>query len=102
MNDCHYYLQSELIIEYTDKNGRRCVIKTMRKLERCYITEETSFDFDKEVERILSKKNYDKILYENGWIKESYRKKYANILCREFKEVTNIRKIYKKTTSWKQ
>ncbi len=111
---CDYYVQSELIIEYIDKMGRNSVIHTNLSLDKGYIFNYTDFDSDDddetkykkylvEIERKIEDNTYNKILFENNaWVKESYRKKYEEQLKREFKEIVEIKKIYKKVTAWKR
>jgi len=56
-----------------------------------------------EIERKIKKNTYDKIIFDNDiWIKESYKKRYQGLFKREFKEIDNIKKIYKTNIAWKK
>ena len=110
----NYYIQTELVIEYLDKMGRLSFIYTNRSVNRGYIyqppdydsddDEETSYKkYQNELERKIKENTYNKVLFENNaWIKDSYRKKYEERFKREFKDVDNVKKIYKKVTAWER
>jgi hypothetical protein len=111
---CDYYIQSEIVIEYIDKMGRKSVIHTNLERNNKYIYNYNDYDSDDdqetadkkylaEIERQIKQNTYDKVLFDNNdWIKESYKKKYDEQLKREFKEIFIIKKIYKKVTAWKR
>jgi hypothetical protein len=111
---CDYYVQTELVIEYINKIGRLSYIYTDRVIGKGYIYEPPDYDSDDdletmdkkynaEIKRRIEENTYNKILFENDiWIKESYKTKYNERLIRDFKEIYNIKKIYKKTTAWKR
>jgi hypothetical protein len=111
---CDYYVQTELVIEYLNKMGRLSYIYTDRVIDKGYIYNPPDYDSDDdletmnkkyhaEIKRRIEENTYNKILFENDiWIKESYKTKYNERLMREFKEIYNIKKIYKKTTAWKR
>lgn len=111
---CDYYVQTELVIEYLDKMGRKSTIYTDRSIEKGYIFQPSDYDsdddwetagkkYDAEIDRKIKKNTYNKLIFDNNtWIKDSYRKKYEDKFKRELKEIDNILKIYKKTTAWKR
>ena len=111
---CDYYIQTTIVIEYLNKMGNKSVIYTNQDITKGYIFSYQDYDSDDDVntkhtkymaelERKINECIYDKVLFENDkWIKESYRKKYEEQLKTEFKEITNIKKIYKKTAAWKR
>lgn len=110
---CEYYIQSELVIEYLDKFNRLSFIYTNRKIEKGYVFESPDYDSDDdqetsykkynaEIERQIKQNTYNKVLFINDeWMKESYRKKYENMIKNEFKEVEILKKVNKKITAWK-
>jgi hypothetical protein len=111
---CDYYVQTELVIEYLDKMGRLSTIYTDVFINKGYIFQISDYDSDDdletsdkkyniEIERRIQENTYNKIIFDNDiWIKETYKKKFEERLRREFKEIDNIKKIYKKTTAWKR
>lgn len=110
---CHYQVQTELVIEYLDKLKRQCLIYTDRKLTKGYVFTYPDYDSDDDhetayqkynlkIERKIIENTYNKIIFDNdGWVKDSYKKKYQERIYREFKDIDIIRKIYKKNTAWK-
>lgn len=111
---CDYYIQTELVIESVDSSGRLSFTYTNRNVEKGYIYQPSDYDSDDdwetvgkkyaaEIQRRIEENTYNKILFDNnGWIKESYKKNYDAFLKRDFKDITNIKKIYKKVTAWKR
>jgi hypothetical protein len=111
---CDYYIESELVIEFRDKDGKIRVIHTNIKLQKGYIfsyPDEDSDDdidtqdkkFNAELERRIQENTYNKILFENEvWIEESYKKNYENYLFKTYKDIVNFIKIYKKYTATKR
>jgi len=107
---CDYYIQTDLVIEYLDKMGRLSLIYTNRSIKKGYLFKfldddtETSYKKDKaEIQIIIKNNTYNKILFDNStWIKETYRKNYKHDIKRQFREIDNIQKIYKKTTAWER
>ena len=111
---CDYYVQTELVIEYLDKIGRLSIIYTDRVINKGYIYQPSDYDsdddyetagkkYDAEIERRIAENTYDKFIFnDDNWIKESYKTKYNERLRREFKDIENIKKIYKKTTAWQR
>jgi len=111
---CDYYIQTELVIEYIDKNGRLSTIYTDIFINKGYIFQISDYDSDDvwetadkkynaEIQRRIQENTYNKFIFDNdNWIKQSYKKKFEQRLMREFKEIDNIKKIYKKTTAWKR
>lgn len=111
---CDYYIQTELVIEYEDKNGRLCSIYTNRELQKGYIfnyqdqdsdddLETSDKKYQAEIERRIAENTYNKILFVNGeWVKESYKKKYEEHLMKTYKEIMKIHKVYKKASAWKR
>lgn len=111
---CDYYIRSELIVEYIDANGALSTTRTNRTMEKGYlmsVPDEDSDDdletlqqkYNEELQKIIDRHNYKKMLYETGeWKKESYKKKYLqelNILC---PRMIKIVKVYKEYTAWKR
>jgi hypothetical protein len=111
---CDYYVQTELVIEYLDKMGRLSIIYTDIIVNKGYIYQPSDYDsdddyetaikkYDAEIERRIAENTYDKVIFDNDeWTKETYKTKYNERLMREFKEIDNIKKIYKKTTAWER
>jgi hypothetical protein len=111
---CDYYIQSEFVIEFIDKSGKISFIYTNRGLKKGYIfnyndqdsddDEETAFQkYDQEIENKIRKNTYNKMLFEdNTWVKDSYRKKYEERFKRDFIQIKDFIKIYKKFTAWKR
>ena len=110
---CDYYLQSELVIVYEDKNCKLCTIYTNTKIEKGYVftyKDQDSDDdditaqnkFQAEIERQIKENTYNKILFENGyWVKKSYKTNYESYLTKTFPEIAKIIKIYKKCSGSK-
>lgn len=111
---CDYYIQTELVIEFRDKDGKICTIYTNRELQKGYIfhcQDEDSDDdmetqdkkYQAELERRIAENTYNKMLFENEkWVKEPYKKKYEQHLMKTYKEIKKIYKVYKKTSAWKR
>lgn len=112
---CDYYIQTELVIEYIDRNGRISCIFTNRELSKKYISREkpgNMFEDDlniyinkykSKLEEKLKENTYNKILFDNNeWIKRSYKKKYNDLLVKTFSDISKILKIYKKVTAWEK
>lgn len=106
----HYYIKSDLVIEYKDKMGRKCEIQTDMKIQRGYMEHDGKYDlvdlenkYSKLIENLkkeLEKNTYKIILFENDqWLDDSYKKEYEKYLLREFKEIIQFIKIYKKFTA---
>ena len=109
---CDYYTQSELVIEYMDKNGTKNKITTNKHVERGYILSITNSDsdddfetqnikYENELKIRIDRNTYKKILYENNfWISSSYEKRYSpdlKFLCPNMKQLV---KIYKNYSAW--
>ena len=111
---CDYYIQTELVIEYQDRLGRLSFIYTDREIKERYIFQYSNYDSDDddetmyqkykvELEKQIAKNTYNKILFDNdNWVEDSYKKNYEDRIRRDFEQVNNIKKIYKKFTSWKR
>jgi hypothetical protein len=109
---CDYYIQNVLVIDYQDKNGRIHTIYTNKSVEKGYLLnsydydsdddEETSYKkYEAELERIIKKNQYDKMLFENGeWVKKSYKMNYEARLMETYKDIVKIVKVYKKYSAW--
>ena len=93
---CDYYIQTELVIEFSEMNGALSKTTTNRMINRGYIINipdnDSDDDYDtqdkkykKELEKKISENTYQKMLYENDrWVKSSYEKRYLRditILC---------------------
>lgn len=110
---CDYYIHSDLVIEYFDNKGTISTTRTNRTIEKCYICDVPDEDSDddqetqykkyiEEIERLVLKNTYKKILYENEkWIKTSYEKKYAKDLPLLCPGMVKIVKIYKDYGAWR-
>jgi hypothetical protein len=111
---CDYYIRSELVIEYIDKNGSKSVTKTTIMFEKGYIfsipdedsddDEETQHNkWKAELQRRIEKNIYKKMLYlDDQWLKYSYQKKYAtelNIMC---PNMVKLVKVYKDYNAWER
>lgn len=108
-----YYVQSDLVIEYKDINRLFCKIYTDRNVKKKYIYEYDDYSseddyktsqmkLNNKIERKLRKYTFNKILYEkNEWVKKSYKKKYEKYIAKEYKEIVNMLKVYKKVTAYK-
>lgn len=111
---CDYYVQTELAIEFKDKDGKINFIYTNRELQKGYIHQSSDYDSDDdfetmnkkysaEIERKIKDNTYNKILFENGeWIKESYKTKYHDYLLNLFTNIHQFIKVYKKHSAWKR
>lgn len=111
---CDYYVKTELVIEHLDSRGRLYFTYTNFNLEKGYIHQPSDYDsgdnletdgkkYKAEIQRRIEENTYNKVLFENNeWIKESYKKNYEDMIKRDFKEITNIKKIYKKITAWER
>jgi hypothetical protein len=107
---CDYYIQTDLVIEYLDKMGRLSLIYTNRSIKRGYLFKELDNDtetsykkYKAEIQIIIKNNTYNKILFDNAnWVKETYKKNYKADIKRQFREIDNIQKIYKKTTAWER
>lgn len=47
---CDYYIQTELVIEFIDKDGKICTIYTNRELQKGYIFSYPDEDSDDDME----------------------------------------------------
>lgn len=111
---CDYYIQNILVIEYQAKNGRINTIYTNRNIEKGYLFRSPDYDTDDdeetsdkkyqaELERIIKKNEYDKMLFENGeWVKKSYKMNYETNLMETYKEIVKFVKVYKKYSAWER
>ena len=110
---CDYYIQTELVIEYTDKSGRINTLYTDRQTKKGYVNryfhevsddEETCYKkYIDEIERKINQNTFNKILfYNNEWVKPSYKLKYEAYLMKTCREIYNIIKVYKKTSAWRR
>ena len=109
-----YYIQTELVIEYLNKNGSHSIIYTDRNVSNRYVnviigfnpnddTETFDNKFRMTVDIHINKNKYNKILFENNdWLAESYKLTYENRIKNDFKEINKLIKIYIKSTSWKR
>ena len=111
---CDYYIQNVLVIEYQTKDGRINTIYTNRNVEKGYLFISPDYDSDDDVEtfckkyqaeleRIIKKNEYDKMLFENGeWVKKSYKMNYEANLMETYKDIVKIVKVYKKYSAWER
>lgn len=111
---CDYYIGSELVIKYYDKNGILKTILTDQTQQKGYIynyigedsddDDETSYNkFNDEIERRIQNNTFNKILFENGeWGKESYELKYKKYLMKTYEDIVQFYKIYKRYYGWKR
>lgn len=109
-----YYIQSELVIIYYDDNGGLSTTKTNRFIQKGYLTtlpqedsdedDETQYNnWEEELNRVIQKNTYKKILYENGlWIKDSYCKKYLQEINSICPRILKLVKVYKDYSAWKR
>ena len=107
---CDYYIRTELVIEFYDKDNKHCCIYTDMDLKKGYLfnyqdnnsdnNEETQCKkFQADLERIIQENTNSKILFDNYfWIKESYRKKYYIYIMKTFIQIHKLKKVYKKTS----
>lgn len=110
---CDYYIRTELVIEFYDKDNKHCCIYTDMDFKKGYLfnyqnnnsddDEETQCKkFQADLERIIQENTNSKILFDNDfWIKKSYRKKYYNIM-KTFIQIHKLKKVYKKTYAWER
>lgn len=111
---CDYYIQTELIIEYLDKMGRKSFIYTNRNTTKGYIYIDTYHDSDDETETLdikyeseirkrITENTYKKMIFDNNnWIEDIYKQKYEELLKREFNKLNDITKIYEKVNAWER
>jgi hypothetical protein len=104
---CDYYIQTKLVIEYKDITGKLFVIYIDLGLKKKYIDQNNdnndtkSQNFKLELERKITKNNYNKMLYENNkWVKDTYIKKYENYIKKTHREISLILKVYKNFSAW--
>lgn len=105
---CDYYIQREIVFDYQAKNGKNHTIYTGRTIHKGFIfsypDEDTDDDsatadrkYKSELKRKIKENTYNKILFNNGkWLKESYKKKYENILNETCNDILQLLKVYKK------
>jgi len=100
-----YYIQTELVFEYIDNNGKSSLTRTDRKLEKKYLQNISNEDleqnnYNEKLEKIINKPIRKKILYENEvWRNESYEKRYLKILKIICPRMIKLLKIYKSYTA---
>jgi hypothetical protein len=111
---CDYYIQNVLVIDYQDKDGIIHTIYTNKSVEKGYLFCSPDYDSDDdietsynkyqdEIERIIKKNEYDKILFENGeWVKKSYKMNYEAYLMKTYKDIENFVKVYKNYSAWQR
>ena len=99
----HYYIKSDLIIGYKDTMGRKCEIHTDMKIDKVYIhqnVDENEYNIEYNLKEELEKNTYNTIIFENdNWVNKIYQKIYEKKISREFREIKQIIKIYKKVTA---
>ena len=113
METC-YYIQTELVVEYIDKNYALSKTRTNRKLKKCYLrcfTDEVSVDisetqpkkYHEELQKIIDRKTCKKIILEHEqWVKTSYENRYLRLLQFICPRMIRLVKIYKEYTVLKQ
>ena len=121
MGSC-YYIQTELVVEYIDKNYALSKTRTNRKLKKCYLRcfpDEDSIDvsidisvdvsetqekkYHEELQKIIDRKTCKKIIHENEeWVKISYENRYLRLLQFICPRMIRLVKIYKEYTVLKQ
>ena len=111
---CDYYIQTELIINYYDDKGELITVIANRQIEKGYIFsfcgEDSDDDYEtankkyaEELNRIIDKNTYEKILFENNiWVKKSYEKKFTDELQYKCPNLVTLIKIYKDVTAWER
>lgn len=111
---CDYYVQSEMVFEYSDKYGVMHKTTTNTIVEKQYIMSvpdndsdddfETQLDkYDKEIKKCITKNTYNKMLYEDGrWIKESYKKRYTKQVLFLCPNLHKLLKVYKSYLGWER
>lgn len=108
---CDFYIQTELVVEYTDMYCVMHKTKTNTLLKQYMLTVpennsdcdlETRLDkYNKELKNCVERNTYNTILYENDfWVKESYKKRYNKQISLLCPDLHKLLKIYKKHTSW--
>jgi hypothetical protein len=99
----HYYIKSDLIIGYKDTMGRKCEIHTDMKIDKVYIhqnDDENEYNIEYNLKEELEKNTYNTIIFENdNWVNKIYQKIYEKKISREFREIKQLIKIYKKVTA---
>lgn len=113
---CDYYIQSEIVIEYFDKNGNLCIMVTKRNVNKQYLGSSINYDSDDDMETQYDKYNskiqkeikentYNKDLYiDDTWVCDSYRKKYENDITHLLKIYGpyKLKRVYKNYTAWER
>jgi hypothetical protein len=111
---CDYYIQTELIINYYDDKCELITVIANRQIEKGYIFsfcgEDSDDDYEtankkyaEELNRIIDKNTYEKILFENNiWVKKSYENKYLPELKTKCPNLVTLIKIYKDYTAWEK
>ena len=121
MGSC-YYIQTELVVEYIDKNYALSKTRTNRKLKKCYlrcfphevsvavsvdvsvdVSETQQKKYHEELQKIIDIKTCKKIIHENEqWVKTSYENRYLRLLQFICPRMIRLVKIYKEYTVLKQ
>lgn len=108
----HYYVQSQLVIEYADKYGVMHKTITNTIIKKKYILSipdndsndnyEKQFEkYNKELQKYIKKNTYNKMLYETDkWVKETYKKRYNKYIWILCPNLHKLLKIYKQYSAW--
>lgn len=111
---CDYYIQTDLVIIYIDSNNTFSKTITNRNIKKIFLTNIPDFDSDddeetqqkkynEELQKIISKNNYKKNIYENDqWIKKSYKKRYLKLLPSVCPGIIKLINIYKNYSAWER
>lgn len=110
---CDYYVQSELVIEYINKNNTKSITKTNRDVKKCWIYDNNSNSDDdintqdtkylQSIKNAIEENTYKKIIYQDEkWVSYSYEKKYKKELTYLCPNMLKIIKIYKDYYAWKR
>jgi len=111
---CDYYVQSDLVIEFIDKDQKYRTVCEEGEPQNNYILSLPDYDSDDdmdtkdskyyaELDKLIQKNTYDKLLFDNGvWVQESYCKNYSRYILTKYSQIHKLVKVYKCTYAWKR
>jgi hypothetical protein len=111
---CDYYVQTELVIEYTDIYSVIHKTQTDRSIEKRYLifipykdsdddSETEEKKYNEQLNKCIQKNTYKKMLYENEtWVKERYNKRYIRLISILCPNLHKINRVYKNYTAWER
>lgn len=106
-----YYVQTDLVVEYIDKNNEHCLMYTNREIRKKFIENykisDPNHDIDTHQKKIniainkkIDKYTFNKMFYDRKWLKKSYQQTYENYLKITFKEIDKLIRVYNRVSSF--